>query len=280
MNQTKTPRDKLLLGLGLGLGILALAIVIAAAVMLINMGAAMLAPLLPTEPAPTLPPLATNPYSPEDFVPDENGYMTLASGDYMLGIDVSEWNGNIDWQEVKDAGVEFVYIRVGGRGWGQAGVMYGDGLAQAYYEGAKEQGLLIGAYFFSQAATAEEAREEALYCLEATAGWEMDLPIVMDWEYISDEGRTNGMTRRQRTDCVLEFCRTVARAGKRAALYTGWDILQNWMYPHELEEIPFWLAMYTTNMDYPYRFAVWQYTGSGRVPGISTDVDMNIMPIK
>ena len=129
MNQTKTPRDKLLLGLGLGLGILALAVVIAAAVMLINMGAAMLAPLMPTEPAPTLPPLAENSYDPEDFVMQE-GYMTLASGEYMLGIDVSEWNGDIDWQAVKEAGVEFVYIRVGGRGWGQAGVMYGDGMAQ------------------------------------------------------------------------------------------------------------------------------------------------------
>ncbi len=279
MNQTKTPQDKLLWGIGIGLAAVLLAIVVVSAVIIYNVGASMIAPFLPGEPEATLPPQPANLYSPEDFVM-EDGYMSLTAGEYMLGIDVSEWNGNIDWKAVKDAGIEFVYIRIGGRGWGQAGVMYGDGMAQTYYEGAKEQGLLIGVYFFSQATTAEEAAEEARYCLDYTKDWELDLPIAMDWEYVNNEARTAGISQRDLTDCVLSFCRTINQTGRKAVLYTGWEIRQRWMYPHEVKDIPFWLAMYTTNMDYPYEFAMWQYTGSGRVPGISTDVDMNIMPIK
>ena len=279
MNQTETPKDKLLLGIGISLAVVLLAVVIVSAVIIYNVGVAFITPFLPGEPEETLPPQPANLYAPEDFVM-EDGYMRLTAGDYMLGIDVSEWNGNIDWKKVKEAGIEFVYIRIGGRGWGQAGNMYGDGMADIHYAGAKEQGLLIGAYFFSQATNAEEAREEAQYCLDYTKDWEMDLPIVMDWEYISGEARTAGISRRDLTDAVLSFCKTINQTGGKAALYTGWEIRQEWMYPYEVLDIPFWLAMYTTNMDYPYEFAAWQYTGSGRVPGISTDVDMNIMPVK
>ena len=279
MNQTKTPQEKLLLGIGIGIAAALLVVAIVAAVIIYNVATPLLDTPSHEEPEVTLPPLPENLYDPEDFAMDGD-YLGMISGEYMLGIDVSEWNREIDWKAVKDAGIEFAYIRIGGRGWGEAGNMYGDAMAQANYQGAKEQGLLVGVYFFSQAITAEEAREEALYCLEYTKDWELDLPIAMDWEYISDEARTGQISRRDLTDCVLEFNRTIVQGGRKMCLYTGAFILHQWMYPHELQEIPFWLAMYTTEMDYPYEFAMWQYTGKGRVPGISTDVDMNIMPIK
>lgn len=279
MEQTKTKQNKVFLAIKLGLAVLLVAVAVAAAVVIYQVAASALEPLFYKEPEVTLPPQPENLYAPEDFVM-EDGYMSLTAGDYMLGIDVSEWNGAIDWEKVKEAGIDFVYIRIGGRGWGQAGVMYGDGMAETYYQGAKEQGLLIGAYFFSQATNPEEAAEEARYCLEYTKDWELDLPIAMDWEYISEEARTAGISRRDLTDCVLEFNKTIVQGGRKMCLYTGEFILQQWMYPLELMEIPFWLAMYTTNMDYPYEFAAWQYTGSGRVPGVSTDVDMNIIPVK
>lgn len=278
MNETKTPQDKLLFGLGLGLIVLVLAVAIVAAAVVLSTGRAMLEPLLPKAPEPTEPPPPANIYSEADFALEGN-YLTCLAGQSMLGIDVSEWNGNIDWQAVKEAGIQFVFIRAGGRGWGQAGVLYPDGMAQSHYEGAKAAGLLVGAYFFSQATNEEEGREEARYCLELIKDWELELPVVMDWEYISEEARTAGLTRRQRTDSVLGFCAEIRRSGHVPMLYTGAEIRDRWMYPKELENIPFWLAMYSTKMDYPYRFACWQYTGSGRVPGITGDVDINIMPI-
>ena len=107
MNQTKTPKDKLLLGIGISLAVVLLAVVIVSAVIIYNVGVAFITPLLVGEPEETLPPQPANLYAPEDFVM-EDGYMSLTAGDYMLGIDVSEWNGNIDWKKVKEAGIEFV----------------------------------------------------------------------------------------------------------------------------------------------------------------------------
>ena len=278
MNQTKTPLEKLLLYLGIGLAAVLVAVAIAALVFLINTGSAMLSHFTPTEPEPTAPPLLKNTYGPEDFAL-QDGYMTCLASDYMLGIDVSQWNGEIDWAAVKSAGIQFVFIRAGGRGWGEEGTLYSDSMAQAYYEGAKEQGLLIGAYFFSQAITTQEAREEARYALQLVSSWELDLPLVIDWEYVGEDARTAGISRRQLTDCILSFCQTVEENGRKPMFYTGWEFYENWMYPQELTDLPMWLAMYSTSMEFPYRFTLWQYTGSGSVPGISTDVDMNIMPI-
>ena len=129
---------------------------------------------------PTLPPLPTNPYSTLDFYL-EDGYMTCKSGKSTLGIDVSVWQGDIDWQQVKEAGMEFAMIRVGYRG-SNEGTLHEDSMAQTYYQGAKAAGLKVGAYFFSQAVTPQEAVEEADYMLAKMEGWELDMPVVFDWE--------------------------------------------------------------------------------------------------
>ena len=110
----------------------------------------------PTEEPTTLPPPVENTLGPEDFI-YENGYLTCTAAPCELGVDVSSYQGVVDWQAVRDAGATFAIIRVAGRGYGQAGGIYDDKLAQTNYAGAKRAGLKVGVYFFSQAITAEEA---------------------------------------------------------------------------------------------------------------------------
>lgn len=276
MRKTKLPWARILRkGLPIAAAVVLVAVLVLCAVLLFRTGRQLYAALFPQAET-SQPELPKNLYGPEDFAL-EDGVMTCLSGDYKLGIDVNEWNGEIDWAAVKEAGVEFVFIRLGGRGWGEAGVLYDDAMAQSYYEGAKAQGLQVGAYFFSQAMSPEEAREEALYCLDLAKGWVLDLPLVYDWEYVSDTARTAGMTRRLLTDCTKTFCQTVEKAGYTPMIYANPAQTQNLLHLHEVLEYPFWLAMYDSPMDFPYPFHVWQYTGSGQISGISGPVDLNIM---
>ena len=225
---------------------------------------------------PTLPPPEANPYEPIDFETDEEtGEITLTGGNAMKGIDVSVWQGNIDWTQVKESGVEFVIIRVGGRGMDE-GTLYSDDNAQGYYEGARAVGLKVGAYIFSQAVTVEEAIEEAEFVLDAVKDWEVEMPLVFDWEYMGYDVRTGKMDSRTLTDMAKAFCDTVREAGYESMIYFGRSQSEDLMKLEELTDYPFWLAMYSTIMDYPYKIQMWQYTDQGTVPGIDGNVDMNL----
>ena len=224
----------------------------------------------------TLPPPPENPYGPVDFdTNEETGEITLTSGVGIKGIDVSEWQGDIDWQQVKDSGVEFVIIRVGGRGT-EAGSLYTDDNAQDYYEGATAVGLKVGAYIFAQSVTVEEAIEEAEFILNAVKGWDVQMPLVYDWEYVDEDARTADMDARTLTDMAKAFCETVQEAGYTPMLYFGRSQSTDLLNLEELVEYPFWLAMYSTVMDYPYKIDMWQYTDEGTVPGIQGNVDLNL----
>jgi len=234
---------------------------------------------------PTLPPPEENPYGAMDFGPDENGYLTCLTGESRLGIDVSYaqylHQDHIDWQQVKDAGIEFVIIKVAGRGYGEAGKLYFDDYWRRSYEGAKAAGLDVGAYFFSQAITEEEAIEEANYILAQLDGLPLDMPIVYDWEYIdptTSDGipRTHAMSKRLLTECTKAFCETIKAAGYEPMIYFNADQSRKKMYLEELTDYPFWLASYTTELNYPYKVDMWQYTATGSVPGIEGDVDLNL----
>lgn len=227
---------------------------------------------MPTEPQETQP---VSYYDPADFQLDENGFMTCLTSDYETGIDVSFYQGNIDWQQVKDAGADFVFIRVGGRGTTE-GNIYEDDNAQIYYEGAKAAGLKVGAYFFSQAVTPKEAEEEAWFVLQKVANWELDLPVVYDWEWGGEDSRTDGVEPRMLTLCCLSFCNVVKNAGLSPMLYFNAYQGLNQMELDRLKNYPFWLAMYDTPMEFPYRVDYWQYSATGTVPGIEGIVDLNI----
>ena len=238
---------------------------------------------IPTEPSaepvettqePTRETVPPNPYTPEDFT-TEGDYVNCIAGETQFGIDVSYWQGDIDWQQVKDAGVEFAMIRIGWRG-SEQGLLDIDEYAQRNYDGAKAVGIKVGCYFFSQSISPEEAVEEAEYVLELVKDWQLDMPIVYDWEYISADSRTGFVDARLLTDCTIAFCERILQAGYTPMIYFNADQSHKQMFLEELTEYPFWLAMYESEMDYPYKIDMWQYTNTGTVPGIAGNVDLNL----
>ena len=227
---------------------------------------------------PTYLPIDRNPIGMTDFWMDGN-YLSCLATPSVVGIDVSEWQGsNINWKTVKDSGVDFVIIRVGGR-FADSGTIYSDARAQANYAGASAAGLKIGAYFYSQAISPEEAIEEARYLLEAVKDWNIEMPVVYDWEYYSATARTAKMDARTLTDCTKAFCETVKQAGYTPMIYFNTSQSLDLLYLTELEDYLFWLAQYNGGgiLRYDYKIDMWQYTETGTVPGIEGyPVDINL----
>lgn len=265
----KKQRKELLIGIGaltLTLGIL---LILAAGLPQLSTPA----PITEPTTEPTLPPPPANPYGPSDFQYD-GWYLTCTAGESVLGIDVSKHQQQIDWNAVAGAGIEFVMIRAGNRGI-QTGDLFVDPYALANYTGAKAAGLKVGVYFFSQALTVEEAEEEARYLLSIIDGWELDMPVVFDWE-IAEDGRTANMDKRTLTDCTVAFCELVKAEGHTPMIYFNRNQGNRLLHLDELTQYDFWLALYNDRMTYPYKIDMWQYTSTGRVPGIEGDVDINL----
>lgn len=191
------------------------------------------------------------------------------------GIDVSENQQAIDWNQVKQAGVDFAFVRIGYRG-STAGELYEDAFYADNLSGAQEAGLDVGAYFFSQAITEEEAREEARFVLDRVAGRQLSYPIAFDSEVVaSRDGRTEGLSNEQMTAIAEAFCAEIEAAGYEAMVYGNATDLARYDRPL-LAEQPVWFAQYQSAPVSAYPFAIWQYTHQGQIPGISTDVDLNI----
>ena len=221
-----------------------------------------------------LPSLKENPYGPLDFG-YSGDYLTCMAGPSTLGIDVSAHQQQIDWQAVADAGIQFVMIRAGYRGY-ESGLLHEDEYAQSNYLGAKQAGLQVGAYFFSQAVTVAEAREEAFFFLRIIKSWELDLPAVYDWEFLGEHTRIKQADAQLVTDCTRAFCNAVEAAGYAPMVYFNRHHAMEYLYLEELTEYPFWLALYSDQMTYPYQVAMWQYTEEDAVPGIEGNVDINL----
>lgn len=217
--------------------------------------------------------------SPERFVRDKNGRMTYndTSVKTYTGIDVSVFQGDIDWDAVKNDGIDFVMLRIGYRGYGTKGIMGEDANFRKNYEGAKKVGLKLGVYFFSQAVTEKEAEEEAVFVVNALNGCNIDYPVAYDWEFVeSGEARTNGMTSEAITACAKAFCSVIAEAGYKPIIYFN---CETGYFSYELplvKDIDFWLAEYYDTPSFYYNYKVWQYSKKGSVDGIKGDVDLNI----
>ena len=196
------------------------------------------------------------------------------------GIDVSVYQNNIDWKAVKAAGVDFAMIRVGYRGYGQAGNMKLDVNFKKNLEGAQAAGIDCGVYFFSQAITRPEAVEEAKFVLEAIKGYNLTYPVAFDTEYYPlDEARTNqaNLTDKDRTDFAIDFCETIRAAGYYPTIYASKSWLLDDMEISRLGGWDIWLAHYTNQTNFQYPYQMWQYSESGSVSGISGNkVDMNV----
>ncbi len=209
---------------------------------------------------------------PTDFE-EKDGFLTCLAGESVVGIDVSHHQQDIDWQQVKASGVEFVMVRLGYRGITE-GDLHTDEYALANLAGAKAAGLSVGAYFFSQAVTVEEAEQEAAYALEILGDFPLDLPLAFDWEI---EARTETVDRQTATDCARAFCETVEEAGCQSMIYFNSYQAKQRLDLLQLTDYPWWLAMYDAENAFPCRFDIWQYTSAGIVAGIQGNVDLNVL---
>ena len=192
------------------------------------------------------------------------------------GIDVSKFQGEIDWKLVKEDGVEFAILRAGYRGYGN-GKLVLDEMFMENLEGTKAQNIDIGVYFYSQATSKEEAVEEAEMVIEALRGYDVTYPVVLDTELPSGDGaRTDGLTNEERTEYILAFCEIIEEAGYIPMVYSNvnWFILKTDY--KALSKYDIWLANYDSQPYFPYDFQMWQYSEKGQVNGIEGDVDLNI----
>ena len=200
-----------------------------------------------------------------------DGVLSSASGN--LGIDVSKWNGNIDWAAVKNSGVSYVIIRCGYRGM-DTGALIEDPRFRQNIQGATSAGLKVGVYFFSQAINEVEAVEEASMAISLCRSYRLTYPIFLD---VESGGRANGIGVDMRTKVCKAFCATVANAGYKAGIYANKTWFNSYINTPELTGYKLWLAQYASAPTYTRtRYDMWQYSSKGRISGISGNVDMNI----
>ena len=198
---------------------------------------------------------------------------SLVTGSGVLGIDVSKWNGNIDWNAVKNSGVNYVIIRCGYRG-SSEGKLIEDPKFTANIKGATSAGLKVGVYFFTQAVDEREAVEEASMVLEQVKNYKISYPIFLDVE--SSGGRADSLDKATRTAVCKAFCQTIQNAGYTAGIYANKTWLENKLDAKALNSYKIWLAQYAASPTYTGRYDMWQYRSTGHVSGINGDVDMNI----
>lgn len=191
----------------------------------------------------------------------------------MLGIDVSEWQSEIDWQTVKESGCEFAFIRVGY----QKG-FNGENVLDKYFErnikGATEQGIKVGAYFYTYAKTVEEASSQAEYVLDKLKGYNVTLPVAFDWESWESFVSCN-LSFYDINNLAKTFINRIEEGSLTGSLYSSKNYLQKIWYADEYENV--WLAHYTKQTDYEGSYNAWQMCNTGRISGINGDVDIDII---
>ena len=193
------------------------------------------------------------------------------------GVDVSNHQGTIDWAALKRQGIDFAYLRLGLRGYGEKGSLYPDRSFDSYYSGARAAGIDVGVYFFSQAATVQEAAQEALYALQLLDGRDLDLPVYYDWEPVQQEdSRTLHNNEFLLTSQARTFCALIEQGGYEAGVYMN---RQQGYYRYDLPSmgnIALWIADPGDYPDFYYRFDVWQYDHGARLDGVNEIVDLNV----
>ncbi len=207
------------------------------------------------------------------YVFDSNG--VLQNGE-IIGLDVSKWQTNIDWNVVKNSGVDWVIIRVGYRGYSY-GAIVEDPLFDKHIQGAKAAGLKVGIYFYTQAITTQEAVEEASFAVQQARKYGLDLPIFFDTEATgTGVGRADYLSTDHRTAITKAFCETVENSGFQAGVYASKSWFYYQLHYSQISQYDIWLAHYTTATDFNQRYEIWQYTGTGTWPGVAGHVDINI----
>ena len=198
---------------------------------------------------------------------------SLVTGSGSFGIDVSKWNGTIDWTAVKNSGVNYVIIRCGYRG-SSTGALVEDPKFKANIQGANAAGLKVGVYFFSQAINKAEAVEEASMTIELIKKYKISYPVFLDVE--GSNGRGDRIDKATRTDVIKAYCETVQNAGYTAGVYANKSWLNDKIDAGQLGKYKIWLAQYAATPTYTGRYDMWQYKSTGKISGISGNVDLNI----
>ncbi|MBR4759702.1 MAG: glycoside hydrolase family 25 protein [Lachnospiraceae bacterium] len=198
----------------------------------------------------------------------------LQDGVSIFGIDVSKWNKTIDWNKVKNQGVDFAIIRCGYRG-SKNGYLIEDSYFEENIKNATAAGVKVGVYFFTQAKTAAEGVEEASMVLSLTKGYDLSFPLYIDTEGAGG-GRADGISVSERTEAVRAFCETVENAGLTAGVYASKSWLNHNLDMGQLSGYSTWLAQYSSKATYDGTYDMWQYTSAGRLDGIDTLVDYDL----
>ncbi len=205
----------------------------------------------------------------------ENTAFETSGRNARKGIDVSKWNRTIDWEAVKENGVEFAIIRCGYRG-SSTGYLIIDPLYEENITGAINAGIPVGVYFFTQAVNEVEAVEEASMVINLITKYDVDYPVFLDSESAGGNGRADNLTVEQRTRNHKAFLQTIASAGYATGIYGSTNWLNGRLDMNELSSYNTWLAQYADVPTYEGYYHMWQYTSKGKIAGISTNVDLNL----
>lgn len=220
-----------------------------------------------------------NDFNPDDFKRNEDGeleYIKDGEVSSCKGIDVSKYQGDIDWEKVAADGVDYAIIRIGYRGYGTGEIVLDESF-EKNVEGALDAGIDAGVYFFSQAISEDEAVQEAEFVLDKIKKYKINGPVVFDTEEVaSGEGRMKDISRDKLTDIAVKFLETVKKKGYTPMIYANLKWFVANLDISRLGDYEKWFAAYTTPFYFPYEISMWQYTDAGTVDGIQGNVDMNI----
>lgn len=228
---------------------------------------------------PILDELKRNTYVKDNFVVTDDELLEYYDGNSLIsrkGIDVSQYQGKIDWKKVAKDDIEYALIRLGIRGYTE-GEIKEDENFNTNIKGALANNIDAGVYFFTQATSVKEAEEEAEFVLDALEPYNITYPVVLDVETVnSDNARTKDLTKEERTEYAIAFCNMIKNAGYTPMIYGNLKSFMLLLDIEQLEDYDKWFAGYDTELYFPYDFKIWQYTDKGKVSGIDTDVDINI----
>ena len=207
---------------------------------------------------------------------DANG---VKQDNVTFGIDVSKYQSGLDWNKIKKSGVSFVIIRIGYRGYGAAGNLVKDPMFEEHFTNARNAGLKVGVYFFTQAVNEAEAQEEAEGCNWALNGRMLDYPIFYDTEASTapgGTGRADGLGVEDRTKCAIAFCERVKELGYKPGVYASTTWYRKRVNYNTLRSrYTIWNAHYGVSSS-PIGCDLWQGTEKARINGYSGDLDANI----
>ncbi len=205
-------------------------------------------------------------------------YMENGKKISYIGADISKQTGNVNFASLKAAGVDYVMIRLGGRGYSTGQITLDENFKQNI-EGAIAEGLDIGVYFYSQAISQDEANEEANFVVQNLEPYRAHIkyPVAFDMEFVAnDESRIDGLSREDRTKIATSFLEGVKVAGYVPMVYGDKEWLIKEIDLAKLQDYDVWLAQEADMPDYPYRYAMWQYSTTGVLNGIKGDANLNI----